>query len=128
MEQEAGNIVQQFICRTPKKNHVWHSWRKSLSIYLEIMGGLRLEYSQLSNTEDMADFINILKTVPSNKDKEEEEEEVWMEQIFFRDSKHKDEYIAKCANDENMERLYKQFMNLITPGSAIMSEFSRIRV
>jgi hypothetical protein len=91
-------------------------------------GGLRLEYSQLSNTEDMADFINILKTVPSNKDKEEEEEEVWMEQIFFRDSKHKDEYIAKCANDENMERLYKQFMNLITPGSAIMSEFSRIRV
>jgi hypothetical protein len=37
-------------------------------------------------------------------------------------------HVAKCGNDENMNQLYKQFMNLITPGSAIMGEFSRVRV
>jgi hypothetical protein len=47
-------------------------------------GALRVEHFQLSNTEDMEDFTNISKTVLSNKDKEEEEEDLLMEQIFFR--------------------------------------------
>jgi hypothetical protein len=37
--------------------------------------------------------------------------------------------MAKCGNDENMNRLYKQFMDLITPESSpIMEEFGRLRV
>jgi hypothetical protein len=89
--------------------------------------GLRAEYFQLSSTENMIeDWTNITKTVSANQD----QEEIWMEQIFYRDSKHRDEYMAKCGNDEeNMKQLYKQFMDLITPGSSpIMGEFSRLKV
>ena len=122
---ESGSIVQQFICRLPKKNH--EAMVQLLKEFFDIFrrhGGLRYEVFQLSSTEDMADFTNISKTISANQDKEE----VWIEQIFFRDGKHRDEYIKNAGNDENMGRLYKQFMNLITPGSAIMGEFGRIRV
>jgi hypothetical protein len=59
----------------------------------------------------MEDWTNIAKTVSASQD-----EEVWVEQIFYRDSKDRDEYMEECGNNENIERLYKQFMDLITPG------------
>jgi uncharacterized protein YbaA (DUF1428 family) len=124
-EQELGRIVQQFIYRLPKKNH--QAMVQLEKQFIEIFrkhGGMRFEVFQLSNTENMMDWTNIAKTVSANQD-----EEIWVEQIFYRDSKHRDEYMAKCGNDENMNQLYKQFMDLITPGSSpIMGEFSRVRV
>jgi hypothetical protein len=36
--------------------------------------------------------------------------------------------MALCGKDENMTRLLKQFMDLITPGSTIMGEFSRLEI
>jgi uncharacterized protein YbaA (DUF1428 family) len=124
-EQELGSIVQQFIYRLAKKNH--HAMVQLEKQFIEIFrkhGGMRFEVFQLSNTENMTDWTNIAKTVSANQD-----EEIWVEQIFYRDSKHRDEYMAKCGNDENMNQLYKQFMDLITPGSSpIMGEFSRVRV
>jgi uncharacterized protein YbaA (DUF1428 family) len=124
-EQELGSIVQQFIYRLPKKNH--QAMAQLEKQFIEIFrkhGGMRFEVFQLSNTENMTDWTNIAKTVSANQD-----EEIWVEQIFYRDSKHRDEYMAKCGNDENMNQLYKQFMDLITPGSSpIMGEFSRVRV
>jgi uncharacterized protein YbaA (DUF1428 family) len=123
-ENELGSIVQQFIYRLPKKNHeaMVQLERQFIEIFRK-HGGMRFEVFQLSSTENMMDWTNIAKTVSANQD-----EEIWVEQIFYRDSKHRDEYMAKCGNDENMNQLYKQFMNLITPGSAIMGEFSRVRV
>jgi uncharacterized protein YbaA (DUF1428 family) len=124
MEQELGSIVQQFIYRLPKKNHeAMVQLEKQFIQIFRNHDGMRFEVFQLSNTENMMDWTNIAKTVSASQD-----EEIWVEQIFYRDSKHRDEYMAKCGNDENMNQLYKQFMNLITPGSAIMGEFSRIRV
>ena len=125
-EKEIGNIVQQFICRLPKKNHdaMVHLEKQFIDVFRK-HGGLRFEVFQLSSTENMMkDWTNIAKTVSANQ-----EEEIWMEQIFYRDSKHRDEYMAKCGNDENMNQLYKQFMDLITPGSIpIMGEFIRFEV
>ena len=45
----------------------------------------------------MEGITNIAKTVLANQD-----DEVWMELIFYRDRKHKDEVGAKMQNDENM--------------------------
>jgi hypothetical protein len=89
-------------------------------------GALRVEYFQLSSTENMMDYwTNVTKIVSDNQD----DEKVWMEQIFYKDSKHREEYMATCGNDKNMNRLYKQFMDLITPESSpIMEEFGRLRV
>ena len=74
-------------------------------------GGLRFEVFQLSGTENMIDWTNMAKIISANQD----EEKIWVEQVFYRDSTHQDECMAKCGNDENMKRLYKQFMDVITP-------------
>jgi uncharacterized protein YbaA (DUF1428 family) len=126
-EEGIGSIVQQFIYRVPKKNHkLMVQLEKQFIDIFRKHGGLRFELFQLSSTENiMMDWTNISKAVSANQD----EEEIWMEQIFYRDSKQRDEYMANCGNDENMGRLYKQFMDLITPGSSpIIGEFSRLRV
>ena len=73
----------------------------------------------------MDGITNIAKTVSANQD----EEEVWMELIFYRDRKHRDEVGANMQNDENMERLYKQSVDLLSPGTGfIMGEFSRLKI
>jgi uncharacterized protein YbaA (DUF1428 family) len=125
-EKEIGNIVQQFICRLPKKNHdPMMQIAKQANDITRKHGALRVEYFQLSSTENMMeDWTNISKTVSANQD-----EEIWVEQIFYRDSKHRDEYMAKCGNDENMNQLYKQSVDLLSLGSKpIMGEFSRLEV
>jgi uncharacterized protein YbaA (DUF1428 family) len=125
-EKEIGNIVQQFICRLPKKNHdAMMQIAKQANDITRKHGALRVEYFQLSSTENMMeDWTNISKTVSANQD-----EEIWVEQIFYRDSKHRDEYMVKCGNDENMNQLYKQSVDLLSLGSRpIMGEFSRLEV
>jgi uncharacterized protein YbaA (DUF1428 family) len=127
-EEEIGSIVQQFIYRIPKKNHeAMVQLEKQFIDIFRKHDGLRFELFQLSNTENiMMDWTNISKAVSANQD---EEEEIWMEQIFYRDSKQRNEYMANCGNDENMKQLYKQFIDLITPGSSpIMGEFSRLKM
>jgi uncharacterized protein YbaA (DUF1428 family) len=126
-QEEIGSIVQQFICRVPKKNHdAMLQIAKQANKITRKHGALRVEYFQLSSTENMMDYCtNVAKIVSDNQD----DEKVWMEQIFYKDSKHRDEYMATCGNDENMNRLYKQFMDLITPESSpIMGEFGLLRV
>jgi hypothetical protein len=72
----------------------------------------------------MDGITNIAKTLSANQD-----DEVWMELIFYRDRKHRDEVGTKMRNDESMERLYKQAVDLLSPGSDfIMGEFGRISV
>jgi uncharacterized protein YbaA (DUF1428 family) len=127
MEQEKeirGSIVQQFIYRLPKKNHeAMIQLEKQFIDIFRKHGGLRYEAFQLSSTENMMDWTNIAKTMSANQD-----EEIWVEQVYYRNSKQRDEYMAMCGKDENMERLYKQFTELITPGSTIMGEFNRLEV
>jgi uncharacterized protein YbaA (DUF1428 family) len=126
-EQEkeiGGSIVQQFIYRLPKKNHeAMIQLEKQFIDIFRKHGGLHYEIFQLNSTENMMEWINIAKTMSANQ-----EEEIWVEQVYYRDSKQRDEYMAMCGKDENMERLYKQFMELITPGSTIMGEFTRLEV
>lgn len=123
-EKETGSIVQQFIYRLPKKNHeAMIQLEKQFIDTFRKHGGLRYEIFQLSSTENMMDWVNISKTMSANQD-----EEIWVEQVYYRDSKQRDEYMVMCGKDENMERLYKQFMDLITPGSTIMGEFNRLEV
>jgi uncharacterized protein YbaA (DUF1428 family) len=72
----------------------------------------------------MEGITNIAKTVSANQD-----EEVWMELIFYRDRKDRKEVNATMQIDENLERLYKQSVDLLSPGSSfVMGEFSRLKV
>ena len=85
--------------------------------------GVRLEPFQLTSTEAMMDFTNIAKTFSTNQD---EEEEVWLES--YRDQKHLEDVTAKMENDQIGPQLFREFMDLITPGSGvIMGNFSRLK-
>jgi uncharacterized protein YbaA (DUF1428 family) len=92
-EQEVGSIVQQFMYQLPKKNHeAMIQLEKQFIDIFKKHGGLRFEVFQISNTENMIDWTNISKTLSAKQD----EEEVWMEQVLYRDSKHRDEYMVMC--------------------------------
>jgi uncharacterized protein YbaA (DUF1428 family) len=125
LEREIGSEVSHFLYRVPKKNH--DAMMQLNKQFVEIMrkyGATHL-ILQLNNTEaPMEGITNISKTVSGDPD-----DEVWMELIFYKDRKHLDDVEAKMRNDVNMEQLFKQSMNLITPGSTfIMGEFSRLSV
>jgi uncharacterized protein YbaA (DUF1428 family) len=64
----------------------------------------------------MEGFTNISQTVSANPN----EEEVWVELLSYRDKKRKDEVMEKMKDDKNCEQGYRQFLNLITPGSKVI--------
>jgi uncharacterized protein YbaA (DUF1428 family) len=121
--KEIGSEVAHFVYRVPKKNH--DAMMQLNKQFVEVMrkyGATHL-ILQLNNSEaPMEGITNISKTVSANQD-----DEVWMELIFYKDRKHRDEVNAKMRNDVNMEQLFKQSMDLITPGTTfVMGEFSRL--
>jgi uncharacterized protein YbaA (DUF1428 family) len=125
IEQGIGSEVAHFVYRVPKKNHdAMMQLNKQFADIMRKYGSPHLIF-QLNNTDAPMDGItNIAKTVSASQD-----EEVWMELIFYRDRKHRDEVGTKMQNDENMERLYKQSVDLLSPGSSfVMGEFSRLKV
>jgi hypothetical protein len=85
--------------------------------------GLRYEVFQLNGTENMMEWTNLAKTMSGNQD-----EEIWVEQVHYRDSKQRDEFMAMCGKDENMIRLFRQIMDLVTPGSTITGELNRLEL
>jgi hypothetical protein len=123
-EREVGSIVQQFLYRLPKKNHdAMIQLEKQFVDAFRRNDGLRYEVFQLNGTKDMMEWTNIAKTMSANQD-----DEIWVEQVYYRDSKQRDKYMAMCGKEENMTRLYKQCMHLITPGSTIMGELNRLEI
>lgn len=85
--------------------------------------GERLEFFQLGSTETFEAFNSIAKTVSSSQD-----EEVWLELVYFIDRKHHDEVVASMLKDKSAGQTFKQFMDLISPGSCIEGRFNRLIV
>ena len=68
-------------------------------------------------------MTNIYHTLSAAQD-----EEVCVEFVYYRDRNHMEEVIAKMEKDEDMGRLYKQSLDLITPGTSfILGEFNRMK-
>ena len=80
---------------------------------------------QLNNTSTPIEgIVNIAKTIAASDD-----EEVWMELIFYRDRKHKEEIGTKMRNDKSMGILYQQSLDLVTPGTGfVLGEFTRLMI
>ena len=126
IEQEIGSEVAHFVYLIPKKNHdAVVQINKQFADIMRKYGAVHLIF-QLNSTEApmMEGITNIAKTVSATQD-----EEVWMELIFYRDSKHKDEVNTKMQNDKSMYSLYQQSLALLTPGTTfIMGEYNRLRI
>jgi len=125
IEQGIGSEVDHFVYRVPKKNHdLTMQLSKEFGEIIRRYGVVHLVF-QLNNTEaPMEGITNIAKTISATQD-----EEVWLELIFYRDHKHKDEVGVKMRNDERMGPLWQRSMELVTQGTSfIMGEFSRLQV
>ncbi len=71
----------------------------------------------------MERFENIANTVSANQ-----EEEVWIESIYYKDRQHMKEVMSKIEKDERMGESMKQSMALLPRDAKfIMGEFERLR-
>ena len=126
MEKGFGDIVQHVIYRVSKKNHdsMLQLCREANEIFRE-NGGLRYEVFQLSHTNaPMEGFINIANIVSATQD-----EEVWVESLYYRDRQNMNEVVAKMEKDERCNESYKQSLDLLPSGTSfIIGEFSRLSV
>jgi uncharacterized protein YbaA (DUF1428 family) len=124
-EQWIDSEVDHFVYRVPKENHdAMMQLNKQFADTMRKYGATHLIF-QLNNTEaPMEGITNIAKTMSANK-----EDEVWMELIFYKDRKHRDEIGTKMRNDERMGSLFKQSLDLVTPGTGfILGEYSRLKI
>jgi uncharacterized protein YbaA (DUF1428 family) len=91
MQRETGSLVQHVVYRVPKKNHdaMLHLCKEANDIREN--GGLRHDVFQLSKTDvPMQGFTNVANIVSADQD-----EEVWMELLYFRDRQHMNEVMSK---------------------------------
>jgi uncharacterized protein YbaA (DUF1428 family) len=126
-ENEIGSQIMIVVGRVPKKNHdATVQIFKQFNDIFRKHGGLRLEVFELNNIKnyEVAGLTNISNTVSAGPD-----EEVWVELQYYKDRKHQDEVTSKMGNDEICGRLYKQSLELLTPGTSfIIGEFSRLSI
>lgn len=127
VDKEVGSQVQLVVYRIPKKNHDVMVQTCKLSNDMFRKYGVRhYEIFQLDNTKPYEEtgLTNIYQTIAAAQD-----EEVWVEFVYYRDRKHMEEVIAMMEKDEDMGRLYKQSLDLITPGTSfILGEFNRLNL
>ena len=127
MDKEVGSQVQLVVYRIPKMNHdaMVQICKQSNDMFKKY-GVLHYEIFQLDNTKSFGEMgmTNIYHTLSAAQD-----EEVWVEFVYYKDRKHMEEVIAKMEKDEEMGRLYKQSLDLITPGTSfILGEFNRMKI
>jgi uncharacterized protein YbaA (DUF1428 family) len=107
--------IEIFLYRAPKKNHdgMVEVNRQSRDLFTK-HGASSFEVFSLDSRENMMEFENLSKTISASED-----EEVWLEMQSYRDVEHVKEFTANMQGDKSAEPIYKQFMELITPGSIV---------
>src|ERR687895_84152 len=107
-----SSIVSHIVYRVPKKNHdAMLQICKAYDIFKQ-HGILHYDAFKLSNTNvPMEGFANIASIVSANQD-----EEVWIESIYYRDRQHMNEMMTKMEKDERAGQMMKQSMDLLPQG------------
>jgi uncharacterized protein YbaA (DUF1428 family) len=134
--EDTRNYLQHFIYRVPKKNHdaIVQNLKQFVPWFKK--HGAKVEYYQLGRSEtqyaidsakqsgmDIMDSID--KALSTGV---EDDEEVWIEQQYFRDYKHCQDVYANMMQDKSIEPLGNQFFSLITQGKKMITGgFNRLR-
>lgn len=121
-----ASIVSHIIYRVPKKNHdaMLQICKEAYDMFKQ-HGILHYDAFKLSNTSVLMEgFANIASIVSANQ-----EEEVWIESIYYRDRQHMNEVMTKMEKDERMGSMMKQSIDLLSPGAKfIVGDFERLSV
>ena len=134
---KTGNYLQHFIYRVPKKNH--EAIVRNLKQFIPWFEkkGARVEYYQLGRSETDAaiesakqsgmDIMDSIDKALFTAATEVEEEEVWIEQQYFRDYEHCKDVYSKMMQDKSLEPLGNEFFGLIAQGKKlIIGGFNRL--
>jgi len=121
-----ASVVSHIVYRVPKKNHdaMLQICKEAYDMFKQ-HGILHYDAFKLSNTDvPMEGLANIAGTISANQD-----EEVWIESIYYRDRQHMNEVMAKMEKDERMGSMMKQSMELLPQGAKfIVGDFERLSV
>ncbi len=136
--EETRNYLQHFLYRVPKKNH--DALVQNLKQFVPWFKkhGARVEYYQLGRSETKAaidsakqsgmDVMDSIDKILATATEDEEIEEVWIEQQYFRDYKHCEEVYSKMMQDKSIEPLGNEFFGLITKEKKMITGgFNRLR-
>jgi uncharacterized protein YbaA (DUF1428 family) len=134
-EEETGNYLQLFLYRAPRKNH--DAIAKNLMQFVPWFkkNGVRVEYYQLGKSETQGAIdsakesgMDVMDSIAKTLSLDGDEEEVWIEQQYFRDHKHCEEVYAKMMQDKSIEPLGSEFFGLVTQGKKLITGgFIRLR-
>jgi uncharacterized protein YbaA (DUF1428 family) len=121
-----AGIVSHIVYRVPKKNHdaMLRICKEAYDMFKQY-DILHYDAFKLSNTDvPMEEFANIASVISANQD-----EEVWIESIYYRDRQHMNEVMAKMEKDERAGVMMKQSMDLLPRGAKfIVGDFERLSV
>jgi uncharacterized protein YbaA (DUF1428 family) len=142
--EETGNYLQLFLYQVPKKNHdaIVQNLKQFVPWFKK--HGASVEYYQLGSSEtkaaidsakqsgmdvmDSIDKVLLSITTTAAEDQDKEEDEVWIEQQYFRDYKHCRDVYSKMMQDKSLEPLGNEFFGLITRGNKLITGgFNRLR-
>jgi len=121
-----ASLVSHILYRVPRKNHdAMLKICKEASDMFKQHGVLHYDAFKLSNTDvPMEGFANIASTVSANQD-----EEVWVESVYYKDNQQMQEVMVKMEKDERAGEMMKQSMDLLPPGAKfIVGDFERLKV
>jgi uncharacterized protein YbaA (DUF1428 family) len=132
--EETGNFLQLFLYRAPKKNHDAIVQNQKQFVPWFKKHGARIEYYQLGKSETQAAIdsakesgMDIMESVAKTLSTDEDEE-VWIEQQYFRDYKHCEDVYSKMMQDKSIEPLGNEFFGLITQEKKMITGgFNRLR-
>jgi uncharacterized protein YbaA (DUF1428 family) len=121
-----ASIASHIVYRVPKNNHdaMLQICKEAYDMFKQ-HGILHYDAFKLSNTDvPMEGFMNIASIVSANQD-----EEVWIESIYYRDRQHMNEVLTKIDKDERAGLMMKQSMDLLPQGAKfIVGDFERLSV
>lgn len=104
-----------FLYRAPKENHeALVKINKHSHDFFMKHGVSKFEVFTLKSKENMMEFVNLAKTISASED-----EEVWLEIQYYRDEKHIQEFMKSMESDRSGDKMYEEFMKLITPNSIV---------
>ena len=122
-QKDSQGQVAIFLYRAPKKNHdALVKINKHSHDFFMKHGVLKFEVFNLYSRENMMDFVNLSNTISANDD-----EDVWLEIQSYRDANHVQEFMKAMEGDKSGDEMYKEFIELITPGSIVtFGDFSKL--
>jgi len=121
-QKESGGLITILFIHASKDNHdALVNIGKQTDIFSRKHGVSKYVY-KLNARENMMDFVNLSKTISAN-----DNEDVWLEILSYRDAKHVEEVMKAMEGDKGANELYNEAMKLITPGSIVFGDFSRLK-